>query len=48
MVESQVLIAGIEAADAALADLALADLAVGWAAALDPAFADHPVLVVRP
>jgi hypothetical protein len=48
LIETRVLMAGAEAADAGLADAALADLAAGWAAALDPTLADHSVVVVRP
>jgi hypothetical protein len=43
VVESRVVTASPDAAGAALAAVA-----VGWAVALDPAFADHPVRVVRP
>ena len=43
LVESRAVVASPDAAGAALAALA-----VGWAVALDPAFADHPVRVVRP
>ena len=42
VVESRVVTASPDAAGAALAALA-----VGWAVGLDPAFADHPVMVVR-
>jgi len=43
VVESRAVIASPDAVGAALAALA-----VGWAVALDPAFADHPVVIVRP
>jgi len=43
VVESREVAASPDAAGAALAAVA-----VGWAVALDPAFADHPVRVVRP
>ena len=42
VVESRVVTASPDAAGAALAAVA-----VGWAAALDPAFADRPVRIVR-
>jgi hypothetical protein len=47
VVESRVMIAGSDLAATALVDAALTDLAIGWAAALDPALLDCPVLVVR-